>query len=243
MEPYIDIHSHLLPQIDDGAEDFETSMKMMSIAAENNIERIIVTPHNKPMRRCASPSTIRKLVKELEQEARRRGIGIQLYAGNELYYRSSLGEEITAGCVCTMADSKYVLAEFGPMDGYDHIRNGIYSLMAAGYHPILAHVERYAKICTEPERAQDLVNMGCCLQVNVSSIMGKMGFGTKSFVKKLLKRRLVHFVATDAHDGDRRRPEIAGCASYIEKRHGNGYMREIFYENPMRVIGNENIPL
>lgn len=239
MEKYIDIHAHILSGIDDGAEDILTSIKMLQIAAENNISQIILTPHNKPMHHHANPEKIKHMAESLKTKAAKEGLDIQLYTGNELYYRSGLTQELLEGKVLTLAGSDYVLVEFNPMDDYDYIRNGIYSLMAGGYHPVLAHVERYARLTGRTERVEDLCEMGCCMQVNAGSVMGEYGFGTRLFVRKLLKEQLVHFVATDTHDTGKRAPHMKECADFLERKYGEEYRRRLLDINPMHVIRNE----
>lgn len=241
MKQYIDIHSHILPGIDDGSKDFSTSLQMLKIAADQGITQMIVTPHNKPGRHNAGPVRLAALTDELRERADEEGICVKLYIGNELYYRSGLSDEILKGRACTMADSEYVLTEFDPMDDYDYIRNGIYSLSATGFRPILAHVERYAKVCSKTGRIEDLIEMGCYIQVNAGSIMGNFGFGTRMLTRKLLSQHLVHFVATDAHNTDKRSPKLAECASLIRRKYGEEYARELLFENPMHVIRNEYI--
>lgn len=238
---YIDIHSHILPGIDDGAENFQTSMEMLRTASAEGIREIILTPHHKPGRHNAGPGKILSLIEELQEASEEEGLGLKLHSGNELYYRSGLTELDAGGEFCTLAGSDYVLTEFGPMDDYDYIRNGIYSLTAAGYTPVLAHVERYSKVCARMDRIEDLISMGCYIQVNTGSIMGNFGLGTKMLVKKILAGRLVHFVATDAHDTGKRAPRMAECAAYIKRKYGQEYMRELLYENPMHVLRNEYI--
>ncbi|MBD5463096.1 MAG: hypothetical protein HDR24_08580 [Lachnospiraceae bacterium] len=241
MDSYIDIHSHILPQIDDGAENFEMSMKMLHIAKENGICGIILTPHNKPMHHNASPGTIQNLIKKLEMELLHSKVEIQLYAGNEIYYRSDILEMLEEGKACTMAGSSYVLMEFGPMDDFEHIRRGLYKVLSGGYRPIIAHIERYRNICAKEERVEELIEMGCYVQVNAGSIMGQYGLGTKNFAKRLLRERQVHFVATDAHDADKRKPDIGSCVRYISRKYGDAFARALVYENPVHVIKNEYI--
>lgn len=241
MDQYIDIHSHILPGIDDGSRNFSMSMEMLKAAAEDGITQMIVTPHNKPGRHNAGSEKIASLIRELEEEMEKKGIPIRLYPGNELYYRSGLTEEIGEKRAVTLADSDYVLTEFNPMDDYDYIRNGIYSLMAGGYRPVLAHAERYLKISGRADRIEDLLEMGCYIQVNGGSVMGDYGLSAKLFTRKLLKNELVHFVATDAHDMGKRSPKLSECAAWIGKKYGENYRQTIFFENPMHVIRNEYI--
>lgn len=241
MEGYIDIHSHILPGIDDGAQNFEMSMEMLKIAQENGIKAIILTPHHKPMRHNAKAEKIRALTGQLQEKAGQAGMEIKLYTGNEFYYSSEMVRELEEKQACTMADSDYVLVEFGPMDGIEHIRRGIYQVLSAGYRPILAHVERYDSVCKDVGRVEDLIAMGCYVQVNGGSILGKYGLGLKQILRKLLKKQLVHFVATDAHGNGRRSPEMAECAHYLKKRYGEEYTDRLLRVNPSQIIANRYI--
>lgn len=241
MENIIDIHSHILPGVDDGSDSLETSFRMLEIASENGISQIILTPHNKPAHRNVPPHRIAARMQQLQDELDARQIGIELYPGSELYYRDGLAEELEDGETLTLAGSHYVLTEFSPGAEYEYIRNGIYSLQMHGYRPILAHAERYRNICLKPERAADLEEMGCYIQVNAGSIMGTFGFAARQFTRKLLKQQLVSFIASDAHDTGRRAPYLADCADYVAKKFGEDYRQEILYDNPMCVIRDEYI--
>lgn len=241
MENFIDIHSHILPRVDDGSANSEMSMKMLRIAADEGIRQIILTPHNKPGRRQADLSRIAAKTEELRDRLLTENLDIKLYIGSELYYRSSLFEEIESGLAGTLAGSHYVLVEFGPLDDFDYIRGGIYTMLMNGYHPVLAHVERYRNVCAKVERINELVEMGCYIQVNAGSIMGKFGIGTRQFTKKLLRQHLVHFVATDAHDLEKRAPRLADCADYIRKKFGKDYQQRLLYDNPMCILQDKFI--
>ncbi len=240
-DSYIDIHSHILPQIDDGAENFDMSMEMLRTAHEENIGAVILTPHYKPMHHNAGPEKIAALKEKLQREIDREGLQIQLYHGNEFYYHSGIFQKLEEKKACSLAGSSYVLIEFGPMEGFGYIRNGLYEALSQGYRPILAHVERYTSIVKEPDRVGELTGMGCCIQVNAGSITGKFGFGTRQFARRLLKERLVHFVATDAHNSTKRAPELSECGRYIGRKYGEEYAFRLLYENPMHVIRDEYI--
>ncbi|NBJ94029.1 CpsB/CapC family capsule biosynthesis tyrosine phosphatase [Parablautia muri] len=236
LDSYIDIHSHILPQIDDGAESFDTSMEMLRTAWGDGIREIILTPHNKPAHHNAGPEKIELLIKDLQKRTKEEGINMAFHMGNEMYYGSDMTEKLDQGKACTMAGSAYVLIEFGVGDDFDHIRYGLYEALAHGWRPILAHVERYSRMLMKTERVEDLVRMGCYIQVNAGSIMGDFGFGARQLTKKLLAQGLVHFVATDAHDMGKRRPMLSECARYVGKKYGEEYGERLFYGNPMRVI-------
>ena len=238
MEGYIDIHSHILPGIDDGSKNFEMSMEMLRIAEENGIRSIVLTPHYKPMRHNVGPGGVKELTGRLEEAVRREGMEIRLYSGNEFYYSSEMVRVLEEKKACTMAGSGYVLVEFGPMDGFDYIRGGLYQILSAGYRPILAHVERYGSVCAKVEHVKDLTAMGCYMQVNAGSIMGQFGMATKQLARKLLKYGMVHFVATDAHDDRRRSPALSECARYLERKYGEEYMEKLLRINPLHMIAD-----
>ncbi len=239
MESYIDIHSHFLPGIDDGAKSLKITTKMLRIAQAEKIKKIILTPHNKPGHHNASPEKIKQLTIRLEKQIIREGLDIQLYTGGEIYYRDGIVELFENNEVCTMADTVYVLIEFGPVDPYEYIRNGIHNILSGGYQPIIAHVERYEAVFKNAERVEELVHMGAYIQINAGSVMGQYGFDAKQFTRRLLTQRLVHFVATDAHNEKKRAPRLKKCAKYISRRYGKKYARQIFVENPEAVLAGE----
>lgn len=241
MDTYIDIHSHILPGVDDGSKSLEMSLDMLRMAVQDGITHIILTPHNKPWHRHVDHSEVARQVSWLQEKAVQEQINLKLFAGGELYYRSGLAEELEQGLAGTLADSQYVLVEFEPSADYDYIRNGVYVLLMGGYYPIVAHVERYKNVCSKLMRVEELVDMGCFMQVNAGSIMGQYGFGAKQLTKKMLKQSLVHFVATDAHDLIKRTPCLSPCGEYIGKKYGQEKRQRLFYDHPACVLRHEYI--
>lgn len=243
MKNLIDIHSHVLPGVDDGSDSFEMSMQMLKCAAYDGISGMILTPHNKPGHQQKSFSEMTSKVEKLQEMMAEENIKMELHMGSELYYRSGILEEMQSNMAGTMAGSRYALVEFNPLEDYDYIRNGIYSLLMGGYYPILAHAERYRNVCAAKCGIDDLIEMGCYIQVNAGSVMGRSGSKTKRFVKNILKQRQVHFIATDAHDLGKRAPHLSDCADFIRKKYGEGYSEKLFCENPLYVIKDKEIAL
>ena len=241
LEPTIDIHCHILPGVDDGSPDMATSLEMLRIADKNGITHLILTPHHKPMHHNVSPEHNVVYRKKLQEAAKEAGIKAKLFSGNEIYYSDETMEELMEGKICSLAGSDYVLVEFHPTNPYKAIQNAVSRVQAAGFIPIIAHVERYSDIVSHPSRVKDLIEMGSFIQVNASSIMGKYGFGISHFTKKLLKEELVHFVASDAHDTGRRAPNLLDCRNYVERKYGEDYGKRLFFTNPANVIRNELI--
>ncbi len=234
----IDIHCHIMPGVDDGSPDTDTSLQMLKIAAANGVKKIILTPHHKPMHHNVSPKHNAAYRQRLQDVARDNGVNVNLYSGNEVYYSDETQADLESGNICTLAGSDYVLVEFHPAYPYKAIHNGLYQVQGAGFIPIIAHVERYSDVVSHPAYVRELVDMGCYIQVNASSIMGKYGFGIAHFTKKLIKEDLVHFVATDAHDTGRRAPNIADCRKYVERKFGLDTADRLFYDNPQSVLDN-----
>lgn len=239
---YVDIHSHVLPGVDDGAPDMEEALKMLQCAANEGIGKIIVTPHQKPDRRCVSVTGLNKRMNALQEEAQRCGLNIRLYPGGELFFRQSLPEELQSGRLCTLAESRYVLVEFFPQEQYRYIRDGLYSLLAAGYIPVVAHVERYVQVMGSREYQEELLDMGCYFQVNAASLTGKYGFGMKRSAWQLVKRRQVHFVGTDAHRSEgNRAPQLLHCAQLLEKKCGGEYAAQLLYRNAEMILQDREL--
>ena len=166
------------------------------------------------------------------------GIGIRFYPGNELLFDSTLPEKLSNGEVLTLADSSYCLVEFHPMDDYHYIYDGLRALLYNGFHPILAHCERYACLSKDKKRVDDIVSQDVLLQCNAASVEQKLFQSIPKFVNGLLKRELVSFIATDAHrpEGDRA-PNMLQAAKWLQKKYDGRYVRRLLTENARHLIG------
>lgn len=241
MDNFIDIHTHILPQIDDGAKSIEQSLSMLRIAKENHTSAVIATPHFVPGGRNISMDERKEVLERVRERIAQENLGIELYLGNEIYYRSVVPELLEEGKISTLADSSYVLVEFNPMQDFSYIRDGLYRLLSEGYRPILAHTERYVQIMKKRERIQELQAMGSYMQVNAESICGNMGYQIKKEIKWMLKNDYVQFIASDAHSDKRRIPNLWEAAKYIERKHGKDMVKKLFSTHPKQVIINEYI--
>lgn len=229
----VDVHSHILPGIDDGARDIAETIKMLLLAEAEGITHIVATPHFKKGYHNAAPQKVKSLLQKIQNESDKRGISITLFPGNELYYFSEIEEELDQGIVCTMNESEFLLVEFSPLDSYRYIRNGLSSIQSAGLVPILAHIERYECLQREPGYARELKDMGIKIQINTSSVTGKTEMGIKRFTHGLLKKRLVDYIGTDAHRSGSRAPRFRECSRVLYKKYDSSYVDAILYENAM----------
>lgn len=239
---YTDIHSHILPGVDDGSQSLEESILMLEIAEKENIHKIILTPHQKPDRKCVSVEGIHKRLQQLQEELKQRQSNIMLYPGSEIMFSHDAVERLLNGSICTLAGSHYVLVEFMPDENWPYIRDGLYGLICSGYWPIVAHVERYMNVVKNLDRVQELIDMGCYIQINSGSLTGDWGFETKRICMKLVKNNLVHFIGTDAHKGTGTRvPKMMKCAAILKKKAGDHYAEELLRENAENIFADIEI--
>ena len=231
----IDIHCHILPGVDDGPKNIKEACAMLDDMREDNVCAIVATPHYRPEMFEASRTQVLRSYRIVREEAMERGI--KLFLGTELYRHSEMEEILIRGERWSMAGTKFVLVEFSGIDIFMTIRNECYSLITKGYIPILAHIERYMS-CREIEKVEELKNMGVYIQINSDTILGKFGYRNQWFARKLLKKGLVDFVASDAHDRKQRRSSLAECAEYVKKKYGPEVAKKLFYRNPVKMINS-----
>ena len=228
----VDIHCHILPGVDDGAPDMETSRAMIRDAYEQGVRYIIATPHYRPEMFEPSMKKVIRVYHELRDYAEEVGIGLRL--GCEYYRNEQMIRHLDKKLRPTMLGSRYVLTEFSTNDSFVTVRNYIYELITKGYRPIVAHVERYF-CCQEPERIQELKKLGAQIQINADSVLGYEGHTIKKFCAGLMKDDRVDFIGSDAHNLEGRKMNLGKCATYVRKKMGQDYAEEIFVDNPRRI--------
>ena len=232
-----DIHSHCLPGIDDGAKDWEMSLRMLQASWDSGVRTVIATPHYLPWRRHPlDADRVRNLCAEAQERCRRKlGIGMRILPGEELYFHNAIVEDLRAGRALTLAGTRTVLVEFSERVPWTELSAGLIQLRRSGYRPILAHAERCAAIRRDIELLQRLVELGVQIQMNADSILGENGLRWKGFCRKAMKRDLLHYIGSDAHDPDSRRPNLGACAAYVERVMGPAYRDKIMKINPQEL--------
>lgn len=236
----IDMHCHVLPGLDDGAKDEEETVKMLRMAWEEGIRGIMVTPHYNIDRDKEFSEKCREAYRRTCSLAENVNPQMRIFLGNEIYYSSGVVEALQRGEALTLNNTLYVLIEFAPYVEMLTVRKAIQELLYAGYYPILAHIERY-ECLRRISHVQELVEMGAFMQVNASSLEGKMGIGVKWYLKKLIRAGLIHVIGTDAHGVSQRRPKIRNCLTYVDKKAGISCRKILTERNPAKIIRGENI--
>lgn len=234
---YIDIHSHILPGMDDGARNIEQSLEMLRIAEEQGICIMYATPHYMPGKGKPSIERIERKIRELQDAADQAGIRVSIRPGVEYYYMEEILELFEQGKVITLGDSNCVLIEFDPSADRLYIRNALEEVISFGYTPILAHVERYISMMEKGfTYVEEYRNMGVMMQVNSASVSGDVGKKTQKNVKAMLKKHLIDFVATDAHSARSRAPYMEKTAKLLEKKYGKKYRDQLLHENATKYL-------
>ena len=237
MMKVIDIHSHIIPNVDDGSPNLETSIFLIKEYIKQGVTDVICTPHFRRGMFETSREDILFNYNLLKKEIEEQNLDINLYLGQEIYLRrySSLDKIFKENRVFSMNDKKYLLLEFSYTNEID-ISEIVFSCKLKGYTPIIAHIERYEYVGLE--EANDIVEAGGLIQVNASSVIGKHGGRIKKKVKKLIKNDLVSFIASDIHSN--RKNYISKTYNYVSKKFGEKLANELFFTNASRLIGENN---
>ncbi len=236
MNGFADIHTHILPGVDDGAEDMHTACELVRMAWLNGTRTMFLTPHYRGEFKENSIAWLRESFSMFRQFVAEEFPEMQLYLGHELNYETDVSDKLLAGKILSMNDSRYVLLEFGMNALRSQIIMGVSEITRCGYTPIIAHAERYDIFRKDHELADEVLKLGAYLQLNADSIMGVYGFSVKRYCHRLLKGRKVHFVATDAHDSQLRPPLMRKCFLRVCKKYGRDYAEQIFCENAQMLI-------
>ena len=194
----IDIHSHILPRVDDGARTLEDSVRMVRELGEAGISKIIATPHYVDETSYTSPkSTNEKLLAELRSALKVAGIDVEVYLGNEIHITERLLELVEEGTVATLANTRYILVEL-PMNGvFPNAEDILMETMEVGYKVVLAHPERYTEFTIE--KVEEWRELGILMQCEIGSLSGRYGKEARKLAREMARRRLVWKIASDIH--------------------------------------------
>lgn len=194
-----DMHSHLIPGIDDGSPDMTTSLAFLSAFQELGYQKIITTPHILSGLYDNSPEIIQAGLKELQTSARERGLTIQVEAAAEYLVDPYFETLLQANNLLYFGTSHYILIEMSFAAPSPQLEQVIFKLQTMGYQPILAHPERYNYWHHSPSQFSHLKELGCYFQVNLPSLWGYYGTPTKKIALQFIKAGWADFLGTDLH--------------------------------------------
>lgn len=231
-----DIHTHLLPGIDDGAKDWETCLAMIARSVQLGVTHIVATPHYLPWKENDNPDKIRKLCVEAEQKARKSlDREITILPGQEIYFHEDMLEGLRSGRILTMADTSFVLVEFGLDVTAGMLYQHLMRIRSASYYPILAHAERYGAL-RENGRLEELISSGVKIQLNIQSLEGSWFDSTAVWCRKRLLRREADFLSTDMHNLTSRPPFKKESFSWLDRKIDASYRKALLGENAAEIF-------
>ena len=239
MDRIIDIHTHILPGVDDGAKTIDDSRRIIEYLKKAGTTDIVLTSHyikgsNYKFNALVRSKILEELKKFIDLD------GINLYLGNEVYLCDDVIELFEKHEICTLNNSKYMLVEL-PLNTYlKNFPNILCDISDYGIVPIIAHPERYRFLQKDKKRLKELFEFDCLLQCNVESLTGKYGKNAKKLCKWLLKKDLVSFVASDVHYPSNPR-NLYKAYKKLCKLVGPEKFRELTYLNPKIVLENKDI--
>jgi len=235
----IDIHSHLLPQIDDGSNSWEQSLEMARQAVADGTTELAVTHHivnNLEFDR--APEILEKFA-EMRKRLAAEKIALKLHLGSEIFYQHEID---LSSPIATMNNrGRYFLVEF-PMEGIPRSADEKFQAhLREGRIPIIAHPERNAGFIKNPGRAYDFVKGGALMQMNAGSLTGKYGERVKNLVTMLMDSRLIHFAGSDGHNTTRRPMHMGETYRLVRENWGEKVAQQIFYDNPRKMLAGEEL--
>ncbi len=242
----IDIHSHILAALDDGARNMAESLAMAEMAVGDGVQRMVATPHNvwdTGLRKEVSSmiSTVRDMVRELQAELDVRHIELKVVPGVEVYLVPEVLEHLDTGRAFTLDGTRYLLLEW-PLSAYPfYTENVIFELQVRGIVPILAHPERNAVVQEDPNILYPLVERGVLTQVTAASLTGLFGPLAERTAQRLLEHNLAHVIASDAHALTKRSPILSAGVEKAARAIGEQRARAMVEDVPAAILRDEEV--
>ena len=226
----------MLPGIDDGAPDEETSLAMARIAVEDGITFTACTPHIYPGLYENNTRLIRERVALLQQRLDAEGVALRLTSGADAHLTPELMDRLKTATAPTLNGGRYFLLEPPHHVAPPRFEESVFNFLIAGYVPVITHPERLTWIHTHFEVFKLLALRGAWMQVTSGSLTGRFGEGAKLWGERMLDEGLVHILATDAHNTRRRAPLLAEGAQVAEKYVGKDEAHRLVFERPRAIL-------
>lgn len=239
----IDIHTHILPGIDDGSRTIEESISILRQAEKNGVTDIILTPHYiLGSEYIVNNENKRKLLTKLKRYAKKEGLDINLYLGNEVFVENNMPKLKEEKEIATLNNSNYILFELPLNYRYNGIDEVLFELGCKGFIPVLAHPERYGFIKEDPRRIEDLIDKGAIIQCNLESFLGKYGRHAQTNAILFLKHHMISFIGSDVHHSKNKfYDDIEDVKDIMRKYISEEEIEDLFTNNAKKIFEKEII--
>ena len=234
----VDIHSHILPGLDDGSRTLEETLAMLKLAADSGTTDIVATPHAN-----SSYAYNRQVAEDLVNTVNEAANGIiRVHRGCDFHLNfDNLSSALESPAQFTINAGRYLMVELPDLASLPVMRTVLSRLIAVRVVPIITHPERNGPLCSNLPELQSWVRDGCLLQVTAQSFSGRFGGTAQRVAETLMNSGSVHFVASDAHDCHDRPPVLAPAYHHVKQTWGQETADALFYDNPTAVIMDEPI--
>ena len=234
----IDLHSHIIPKIDDGSKSIEDSIAMIKEAKNAGFTDIFLTPHYIENYFDLDVQSRKEKFAELREIVKENNIEINLFLGSEIFINPEIDKLYLSNTILTLNNSKYMLIEIPMNDTILYLDDVIENLVSIGITPILAHPERYQCVQNDINVCEGLIDKGALFQMNFGSIIGVYGKDVKKTAIKLLKNNYIHFLGSDAHRKESLYTKIESAKKKIIKIIGKEKIDILTIENPKHIMNN-----
>ncbi|WP_137602035.1 tyrosine-protein phosphatase [Paucilactobacillus nenjiangensis] len=235
----IDLHCHLLPGIDDGSKNMETSLRLAKEAVENGITHALLTPHHMNGVYINHKSDVIQLTEKFQKAINEAGIGLTVFPGQEVRINGDLLQALDDNDILFADDgNRYLMLEFPDDDVPTYTTDMIYQLQMRGIVPIIVHPERNTKIMKHPEIMYQLLEKGCLSQITASSYVGTFGEKVETFSKQLISTGQAYVFASDTHDLPGRKYEMKEAFEKMKSEFGESLANE-YKENAKFIINGD----
>lgn len=236
----IDIHCHLLPHLDDGAATMDESLEMARIAANQGIHTVIATPHHQNGKYENPADSVREAVRQLNDRLVSEGIPLQVLPGQEIRITSRLLDELEAGRLLPLGDTRYMLIELTDPFDLRSLTELVHELKVKDYVPVLAHPERHPDLNRHPEWFEKLMEQGVLGQVTTHSLTGRFGKPIQRTALRMCRSGMIHLMATDAHNPYLRSFDLLNAYREAEREIGTEYA-DLLRRNAEALLRNETV--
>ena len=235
----IDIHSHIIPNVDDGARSVEETFNILKEAQEAGFTDVILTSHFLLNYYETNAQELIFWKEKLQEVLKKQGTKINLHSGMEIYITNQMEELLENKKILTLANSGYMLIELPLATNVKYFDYVVYYLEAKGIKPIIAHPERYKCVQKDPDIVEEYIEKGCLIQCNYGSIVNLYGREAEKTIKTLLKKNQVHFLGSDVHRENGTYLIILDAIKKIRKIIGENKINELTTINPKKILQNE----
>ena len=233
----IDLHCHILPGMDDGARHREEALHMAALAVESGVRAVVATPHCLDGGGEAVASAVRRLQDDLNETQ----LPLQVFPGMEIFGTTNTARLLGEGELLTLNSSRYPLIEFSFESDGEEETGILHQVREAGFIPVVAHPERYVWVRRDPELLNLWVRMGCLLQVNKGSLLGKFGEGPRQMAMEMTGRGFTSVVGSDAHYARIRTPWMYEVWDLLARQFAPVAAQILLQDNPQRILQDQRI--